>query len=169
MRQDRRGSWYLLTGAVLGVAAGLIYSWLISPVKYVEAPPYVLRADYKDDYRALIATAYLYSNDLLRAEERLQQLKDDNPAQALTLQAQRALAEGHPNEEIQALRSLAMALTGNASQESNNPQSISTIIPTIATPMITPLIPLPTATISTTIQVSAIPIDALVQITTRTP
>jgi hypothetical protein len=110
MRQDRRGSWYLLTGAVLGVAIGLFYSWVISPVKYVDAPPYALRADFKDEYRVLVAAAYLYSSDLLRAEDRLIQLKDDNTAQNLARQAQQALAEGRPEEEVRALGLLAMAL-----------------------------------------------------------
>lgn len=89
MKYERRGSWYLLTGAVLGVAIGLIYSWVISPVKYVDAPPYALRADYKEEYRLLVASAYMYSSDLVRAQNRLAQLKDDNPAQSVAMQAQR--------------------------------------------------------------------------------
>jgi len=113
MKPDRRGSWYLLTGLVLGVAAGLVYSWVISPVRYIDAPPSALRADYKDDYRALVAAAYLYSMDLVRAEDRLAQLKDDESAKTLAMQAQRALAEGHPEEEIYALNTLANALTGS--------------------------------------------------------
>jgi hypothetical protein len=110
MKNDRRGSWYLLTGAVIGVALGLIYSWVISPVEYVDAPPYALRADFKDEYRALVAAAYLYSNDLLRAKDRLAQLKDEESAQTVAMQAQRALAEGHPEGEVKALGILAMAL-----------------------------------------------------------
>ena len=110
MKQDRRGSWYLLTGAVLGIAVGLFYSWVISPVQYVDAPPYALRADYKDEYRILVAAAYLYSGDLLRAEDRLAQLKDDGNAQTLAIQAQQSLAEGRPDGEVKALGMLAMAL-----------------------------------------------------------
>jgi hypothetical protein len=113
MKQDRRGSWYLLTGLVLGIAAGLVYSWVISPVRYIDAPPSVLRADYKDDYRALVAAAYLYNMDLVRAEDRLAQLKDDESGKTLALQAQRALAEGHSEEEIYALNTLAEALNGS--------------------------------------------------------
>jgi hypothetical protein len=111
MKSERRGSWYLLTGAVLGVAIGLIYSWVISPVKYVDAPPYALRADYKEEYRLLVASAYMYSSDLVRAQNRLAQLKDDNPAQSVAMQAQRALAEGHPEAEVRALSLLAVALS----------------------------------------------------------
>lgn len=110
MKYDRRGSWYLLTGAVLGIALGLFYSWVISPVEYVDAPPYALREDFKDEYRALVAAAYLYSNDLLRAVDRLAQLKDDETAQSLAIQAQRALSEGRPEAEVRALGILAMAI-----------------------------------------------------------
>jgi hypothetical protein len=118
MKPDRRGSWYLLTGIVLGVAVGLVYSWLISPVKYVDAPPFALRADYKDDYRLMVALAYMYSHDLLRAEDRLAQLKDANPAQELTLQAQRAVSEGYPDYEVNALTTLAMDLASGLTPQS---------------------------------------------------
>ncbi len=114
MKYERRGSWYLLTGAVLGVAMGLFYSWVISPVKYVDAPPYALRADYKEEYRALVAAAFMYSNDLLRAQDRLKELKDDNPAQSIAMQAQRALANGRPDAEVRALSLLATALAQNS-------------------------------------------------------
>jgi len=133
MKQDRRGSWYLLTGAVIGIALGLVYSWVISPVEYVNAPPYALRADFKDEYRALIAAAYLYSYDLIRAEDRLAQLKDDDVLQSLTKQAQKALTEGHPEAEVRALGSLALALgQGTAQQVIGTARSTTTASPTPA-------------------------------------
>lgn len=110
MKQDRRGSWYLLTGVVLGIALGLFYSWALSPVVYVDAPPYALSASFKESYRALVAAAYLYNGDLLRASDRLAQLKDENVIQSLALQAQQAVAEGHPEEEVRALGILTAAL-----------------------------------------------------------
>jgi hypothetical protein len=147
MNNDRRGSWYLLTGAVLGVALGLIYSWVISPVEYVDAPPYALRADFKDEYRALVAAAYLYSNDLLRAEDRLAQLKDNETAQTVAMQAQRALAEGHPEGEVKALGILAMALGGGsvpvASSVAPTQEPVNT--PTASAGTSTPIIQQPTA------------------------
>jgi hypothetical protein len=110
---------------------GLIYSWVISPVEYVDAPPYALRADFKDEYRALVAAAYLYSGDILRAEDRLVQLKDDNTSQSLALQAQRALEEGHPEGEVRALGILAMALgQGLTPMASGSPSTeVATISP----------------------------------------
>jgi hypothetical protein len=157
MKHDRRGSWYLLTGAVLGIAVGLFYSWIISPVEYVDAPPYALRADYKDEYRALVAAAYLYSNDLLRAEDRLAQLKDDETAQTLAMQAQQALADGQPEEEVRALGLLAMALSEGVTPVSSSnvtTQTVLTIPPTHASTA-TPLIVQPTASPSVSPQPSA--------------
>lgn len=148
MKNDRRGSWYLLTGAVLGVALGLIYSWVINPVEYVDAPPYALRADFKDEYRALVAAAYLYSNDLLRAEDRLAQLKDDETAQTVAMQAQRALAEGHPEGEVRALGILAMALGDGVVPVASSVVSTQTMInaPTASASTLTPIIQQPPAT-----------------------
>ena len=171
MKPDRRGSWYLLTGAVLGVAMGLVYSWLISPVKYIDAPPYALRADYKDDYRALIAVAYMYSSDLLRAEGRLAQLKDVNTAQTLAVQAQLAAVEGRPQEEVQALNDLAMALGAGVVPENSNttPAPPSTFIPAASQASPTPLI-MDTATgPTTTLQITPTTLNVLLQISTSIP
>jgi hypothetical protein len=131
VKHERRGSWYLLTGAVLGVAMGLFYAWVISPVKYVDAPPYSLRADYRDEYRALVAAAYMYKSDLLRAQDRLKELKDDNPAQSVAMQAQRALAEGQPAAEVRALSLLASALAQNEIPSAPNQ---GTLVPSTANP-----------------------------------
>jgi len=110
MREEKRGNWYLLTGLILGVAIGLGYAWMINPVEYVDAPPYALRQDFKEQYRTLIAVAYLYNGDLERAIYRLEALQDEDITRTLAMQAQQALAEGRPEIETQALGRLAVAL-----------------------------------------------------------
>ncbi len=107
---EGRGSWYLLTGLVLGVVMGLVYSWVIAPVEYVDAAPGSLREDFKDQYRALVAAAYVANGDLARAVARLEQLDDPNIARTVAIQAQRSLAEGRPEAEARALGLLAVAL-----------------------------------------------------------
>jgi hypothetical protein len=157
MKQDRRGSWYLLTGTVLGVAMGLVYSWVVSPVRYIDAPPSALRADYKDDYRVLVASAYLYSSDLVRAEDRLAQLKDDESAQTLAIQAQRALAEGRPEAEVRALNSLASALNGGLTPDTinNTPTPRASLIPSMNELPSNPLVINPT--VSPTVNITITP------------
>ncbi len=179
MKSDRRGSWYLLTGIVVGAALGLAYSWVVSPVRYVDAPPSALRADYKDDYRLMVAFAYLYSHDLLRAEGRLAQLKDDVPAQAVSLQAQRAVADGAPQREVEALNTLAMALGGNVPPQLiiSSPAQLATFTPASNDATPTPLIIAPSATLATSLAITSnvtstvtlASLNTLLRIATSTP
>ncbi len=151
--RDNRGPWYLLTGLILGGALGLIFSWLVYPVRYVDTAPASLRSDFKDQYRALIAAAYLSTGDLERAKARLALLKDDNPVQSLSIQAQIAQADGHSEAEVKALNLLASALS-HGPVASPTPQNSAT--PTAqpgATLSPTPL--LPTNDTTAPVQVSA--------------
>ena len=136
MREEKRGSWYLLTGLILGVALGLGYAWLLDPVEYVNAPPSALRQDYKEQYRTLIAVAYLYNGDLGRAISRLETLNDEDITRTLAMQAQQALAEGRPEREVQALGRLAVALGQEPA-----PAAVGTATPSTEQPSATPLPP----------------------------
>ncbi len=107
---ENRGSWYLLTGVLLGLAIGVVYSWIFRPVRYVNTSPASLREEYKDKYRALIALAYEADGDLVRAKARLALLKDADIYATLAEQAQRWLAEGSAPEEARALGLLSVAL-----------------------------------------------------------
>ena len=81
--RERRGHWYLLTGLAIGAIIGLLYSWLVQPVQYTNTTPASLRSEFKDQYRALIAAAYVANGDLVRAKARLELLKDENVAEVL--------------------------------------------------------------------------------------
>lgn len=56
---------------VVGIALGLLYGWVLSPVKYVDTTPNTLRADYQTDYVLMVAEIYQTENDLALAEQRL--------------------------------------------------------------------------------------------------
>ena len=165
MRAEKRGNWYLLTGLILGVAMGLAYAWMIDPVEYVDAPPDALRADYKEQYRTLIAVAYLYNGDLGRAISRLETLKDEDMTRALAMQAQQALAEGRPEIEVQALGRLAVALgQGPAPVAAVDTPGTPAVLPsaTPVTPTSTPVLASPTPSESP--ELTASPVSTL-----RTP
>ncbi len=106
----RRVPWYLLGGLVLGIALGLVYSWLISPVEYIDGAPDALRADFKDQYRITIASAYYVDGDIDRARARLATLNDPDPVTALANQANALLAAGDPDQSAALLMVLAQAL-----------------------------------------------------------
>lgn len=110
-----RAPWHLLLGLILGLGLGLVISWVLAPVEYTDAPPSLLRTDFKDGYRALIASAYASTGDLDRAKERLATLNDANSITALESQAQRALAEGNSPKSLDALAALAADLADQVS------------------------------------------------------
>ncbi len=107
---EQRGSWYLLTGLILGIVAGLAIAWGLFPLNSDAVTPQSLRADYKDAYRAMIALAYDATQDLTRARSRLSLLQDEDPASVLAAQSQRYLAAGYSFEEAASLARLAVAL-----------------------------------------------------------
>ncbi len=155
--RDNRGPWYLLTGLILGVALGLAYSWLIQPIRYVDTPPASLRSDFKDQYRALIAAAYMSTGDLERAKARLDLLKDANASEALSIQAQLSQAAGRPDYEVQALNLLASALShGPVPSATTQPTITPTVRPT-GTLSPTPLLPGTGAPITGTLTLAGSP------------
>ncbi|MDO9302944.1 MAG: hypothetical protein Q7T89_16270 [Anaerolineales bacterium] len=100
----------LILALLAGLGLGLAYSWLISPVTYVDANPAILRADFKDQYRVVIAASYTASHDLARARARLELLSDTDPIGELSAQAQRMLGAGESFEDTQPLAQLAADL-----------------------------------------------------------
>ena len=108
--RDDRGHWYLLTGFVIGIVIGLLYAWLIAPQERQDTSPASLQPEFKDQYRAMIASAFVATGNLPRAEARLALLADEDVIQVLAAQAQRTLGEGESPLEAQALGLLAVAL-----------------------------------------------------------
>jgi hypothetical protein len=107
---QRRGSLYLLTGLILGIGLGLIYAWMIHPPEMKDTMPGALASEEKDQYRALIALAFVSSGDLVRAQARLELLGDADPYTSLVDQVQRMAPNGETSE-VTALRLLAEAIT----------------------------------------------------------
>jgi hypothetical protein len=101
---------FLALALAAGFGLGLAYSWLISPVTYVNANPALLRADFKDQYRIVIAASYKASHDLARARARLELLSDTDPIGELSAQAQRMTGAGELFEDTQPLAQLASDL-----------------------------------------------------------
>lgn len=108
---EKRGSWYLLTGVVLGLVIGLILSTAVIPVQYSNTDPSSLSAAEKEVYRSMVAQAYLAEGDTGRARARLALLKEENPSEAVIAQAQSMLAEGGNDAPARALALLAAAVS----------------------------------------------------------
>jgi hypothetical protein len=111
---ERRFPWEPLLALIVGIGLGLVYAWIISPVEIYDAAPEALRADFKDQYRAVIAASYAANGNLSRAQSRLALLGDADSYAALSAQAQQALAAGESQKTIQQLAALAAAIQGPA-------------------------------------------------------
>jgi len=108
---EKRGSWYLLTGLVFGLIIGLILAMPVIPVRYINTDPSSLSASEKAAYRNMVAQAYLAEADAGRAISRLALLKEENPSEAVIAQAQSMLAEGGNDAPARALALLAAAVS----------------------------------------------------------
>jgi hypothetical protein len=126
---------HLSLALLAGFGLGLVYSWLISPVSYVDANPAILRADFKDQYRVVIAAAYASSNDLPRARARLELLSDTDPIGELSAQAQRMTGAGESFEDTQPLAQLATDLQqGFANTSITSTNAPATSLSFVSTP-----------------------------------
>jgi hypothetical protein len=113
----RRIPFDIIITLLLGLGLGLAYSWLISPLRVVDADPIALRTDFKDAYRSAIASSYAATGNLPRAQARLALLGDANSIDTLNSQAQRLIASGEFKQADQ-LAALAMALEDGSSSAS---------------------------------------------------
>ena len=101
---------YIALALLTGLGLGLAYSWLLSPVTYVDANPAMLRTDFKDQYRIVIAASYASSHDLARARARLQLLGDVDPVGQLSALAQNMVAGNASLEQVRPIAQLATDL-----------------------------------------------------------
>ncbi len=111
---EKRGYWFLPVGVALGVGIGILIAWGISPIQYVDTTPSSLRTDYKDEYRFMIASAYIATGDLPRAQARLTTLADPDPVKAIGQQAQRMLSNNSSMDLVQILADLSEAIQNQA-------------------------------------------------------
>lgn len=112
----RRIPWDILLALLAGLGLGLVYSWVLSPAQIINAEPAALRADFKDQYRSVIAAAHHATGNLPRTQARLALLGDPDPIEALNAQAQRMLAGGASGDQFEQpeqVAALALALGGD--------------------------------------------------------
>jgi hypothetical protein len=100
----------ILGGLVIGLALGLSIAWVIAPVQYTDTSPASMRNEFKDQFRAAIASAFNATQNIDRARARLSLLGDPDPAQALVSQAQRMMAAGNSPDSAYELAVLVNAL-----------------------------------------------------------
>jgi len=149
---DKRGPWFILTGLVLGVGLGIGLAWGLPQAEPINTSPASLRADFKDEYRYMIAAAYTITGDLGRAQARLSTLSEANSITALGEQAQRMLAQNSSMEKIRILANLSEALqaqptpTPASERGTDGPLPVTPLNANSPTPELTNATPFPTET-----------------------
>jgi hypothetical protein len=69
-------SWVaVMLGLGLGIAAGLLYTWVLNPLVEFNTQPWQLRGDDRQQYMVAIALDYAHTSNLNRAVERLLSLR----------------------------------------------------------------------------------------------
>lgn len=91
---------------LVGVALGLAYGWIVSPVRYVDTSPDTLRVDYKTDYVLMVAEAFQNENDLGQAVRRLALLGNVPPSQTVGQALRFAQQYGYADADIARMQAL---------------------------------------------------------------
>lgn len=94
----------------VGIAIGLVITWVLWPVQFTGAEPADLRQSYKDDYIRMISSAYQMDGDLTAARQRLSQLGLGNPTQTINRLITRQTTSTN-TAELDALTSLSQSLS----------------------------------------------------------
>ena len=95
---------------ILGVALGLLYGWVISPVQYVDTTPDTLRADYRADYVLMVAEAYQTEQDASLSARRLAILGSQPPSQIAADGLAQARQYGFADSDLSLMKKLTTAM-----------------------------------------------------------
>jgi len=99
-----------LIAVFLGVAAGLIYGWVVNPVEYVDIAPESLREDYKTDFVLMVAEAYQVDKDLGVAVRHLALLGSSAPTEIVANALNYALQHDYGSQDLTLFQALGEAL-----------------------------------------------------------
>lgn len=143
-------SWgVLIIGLVLGLAAGLVYTWGISPPEYYDTYPPLLDKAYRVDWIQMTALAYGAEGNWNRMQLRLQGLPEAEIRPIAAAALEQAVAAGRPIITLQRLAELA-AFYGVDTPAVHIYTGDAVVVPTPVAPVTSPTPPAvpPTATVN---------------------
>lgn len=106
-----RGRWIgFILAIVAGLAAGLVYGWVIRPAGVSNTTLDSLRYDYKADYVLMVAETYNTSANLDQAKQDLDQIETGDPLKAVQAALVTAQSLGYPHSDLQMMAQLELAL-----------------------------------------------------------
>jgi hypothetical protein len=111
----------IIIAALIGIALGLVYGWVIAPVQYIDVTPNILREDYRADYVLMVAEAHQNEQDPETAARRLAILGSESPALITASALNYATNNGFSKNEILLLQGLLTAMQTYQPQGINAP------------------------------------------------
>jgi len=100
---------FLLT-LVIGLLAGLIYGWLVSPLELVDTTPDMLSADYRTDIVLMVAEIHAAAADPGSSRQVLVYFFPQSPGITATEALAYASAVGYAQPDLSLLLSLSRAM-----------------------------------------------------------
>jgi hypothetical protein len=119
--QTKRIVWFLIMIAA-GVVIGLLYGWMINPVKYVDNSASSLRADYKTDYVLMVAEIYQADGNLDLAATRLGLISSQPPGKIIAEGMLTAQSLGYTPADLTLMENLSQALQKETPTSQNEGQ-----------------------------------------------
>jgi hypothetical protein len=111
----------IFIAALIGIALGLVYGWVIAPIQYIDVTPNILREDYRADYVLMVAEAHQNEQDPETAARRIAILGSESPAQIVASTLVYATNNGFSQNEILLLQGLLTAMQTYQPQGNNSP------------------------------------------------
>jgi hypothetical protein len=94
-------------GVLLGFTGGLIFTWFLSPLTYMDTYPPMLAPRYRQDWARMAVWAYAMEENRDRTQVRLLNLPRSEVATVAAEVLDRAVVQGHPIEVLQSIARLA--------------------------------------------------------------
>lgn len=95
---------------LVGAALGLVYGWLVRPVRYIDTSPDTLRIDYRADYVLMVSEAFTTENDLALAVQRLAMLGSGQPTDLVLEAVNFGREQGYSEADLERMLALWDAL-----------------------------------------------------------
>lgn len=105
----------------LGIAAGLVYGWVLHPARVSNTTLDSMRSDYKADYVLMVAESYQTSADLDQAKQLLDAIQPGEPLQAVQQALITAQSLGYSISDLKVMALLETALKSTTTSQAGTP------------------------------------------------
>ena len=105
----RRWLFPFLAG-IVGIAAGLLYGWVVNPVRFVDTTPASLRADFRTDYVLMVAESFRVNKDVALASRRLAIFGAQSPVAISQAAFQSGKQTGYSQDDLNLIQELTRGL-----------------------------------------------------------